>query len=501
MFFQLLELFLGRLRRNVVDESSGPLGMSRRGGYFHRIERINASSVSMVSTARNSSMSVVHGQHSTDGRGIVLTMTVGTVRTVRCIRRLGLTRNRWDRWNRHGCHDMGRVGDVDCRMRVARTATSMTGMAVRVGSPGVAGRRCSNRSGSGMGRLGGIHRLEAVELTSGLGNVQSGWVLLGAFLLAFSSVGSCRGSDGPENALHVFADDVATRLGIFDEGLALLINPILGGDVPLDLALHAGIPVVLDGIVGTSRKELGNLGPLVAETLVMGDDETVLLLTPGHLADGRVEMVVPTLAALLSDAAGEFGSDLTPTLGSMSLDEAHNLFIFLLRPRTLEGTGLLSSADAGNLVVSPHALGRLATVADHTGNLGPIQIANLVPLQLRGIPAVRVELVGIVRRRRLLLALLAIAGVEGLDGLHEVLVLLSFVGIGVGGRKMKRIYNRQRERKRGESVLSKIGRIMPSRGETGSRHQTGKNIKCGNLLPPSHHGSIETRYQCLRPKA
>ena len=166
MFFQLLELFLGRLRRNVVVESSGPLGMSRRGGYFHRIERINASSVSMVSTARNRSMSVVHGQHSTDGRGIVLTMTVGTVRTVRCIRRLGLTRNRWDRWNRHGCHDMGRVGDVDCRMRVARTATSMTGMAVRVGSPGVAGRRCSNRSGSGMGRLGGIHRLEAVELVA-----------------------------------------------------------------------------------------------------------------------------------------------------------------------------------------------------------------------------------------------------------------------------------------------------------------------------------------------
>ena len=273
-----------------------------------------------------------------------------------------------------------------------------------------------------MGRLGGIHRLKALKLASGLGNVQSRGVLILAVLLALSSVGSRRGSDGPENALHVIADDVAVGSGILDNGVAIPIDPILGGDVPFDLALHAGIPVVLDGIVRTSGKELGNLGPFVAEGLVMRDDQTVFLLAPGHLANGGIEMVVPALAALLADAAGKFGGDLTPTLGAVGLDEAHDFVVLLLGPGPLERTGLLPSADAGDLVVPSHALGGLASVADHAGYPGPIQIANLIPLQLRGIPAVCVGVVGIIRRKGLLLGLL-VAWMERLDGIHKVLVL------------------------------------------------------------------------------
>ena len=155
--------------------------------------------------------------------------------------------------------------------------------------------------------------------------------------------------------------------------------------------------MILDGIVGTPGKELGNLGPLVAKALVMGDDETVFLLAPGHLADGRIEVVVPTLAALLADAAGKLGGDLAPAFGAVSLDEAHDLDVLLLGPGSLERTGLLSSADAGDLVVPPHTFGRLAPIADNVGDLGPIQIPDLVPLPLRGIMAIGMELEGIGR--------------------------------------------------------------------------------------------------------
>mmetsp|Transcript_9956 Transcript_9956/g.27865 ORF Transcript_9956/g.27865 Transcript_9956/m.27865 type:complete len:344 (+) Transcript_9956:1567-2598(+) len=280
-----------------------------------------------------------------------------------------------------------------------------------------------SRSSGSVGRLGSIHRLDTVELASGLRDVQSRGVLASTVLLALASITGRRRrrTDGPENALHVVTDDVAVGIGILDEGAASPIDPGLGGDIPLDLALHAGVPVVLDGIVGTSGKELGNLGPLVAEALVMGDDESVLLLAPGHLADGGIEMIVPPFTALLADAAGQLGGDLTPTLGTVSLDEAHDLDILLLGPGSLERAGLLSSADAGDLVVPPHAFGRLASIADHAGDLGPIQISNLVPFPLRGITAVGMELEGI-DRRGLLLGIL-VGGMELLDGFHEVLVL------------------------------------------------------------------------------
>ena len=61
--------------------------------------------------------------------------------------------------------------------------------------------------------------------------------------------------------------------------------------------------MVLNGIVRPTGQQLGNLGPLVSQSLVMGNNETILLLAPGLLANGGVEMVVPTLAALLANAA------------------------------------------------------------------------------------------------------------------------------------------------------------------------------------------------------
>ena len=394
---ELLHLFLVGQRRSMVDERSGPLGMGGGGRdlHLHRIEKMSMDA---------SSLALVHGQHD---RRVVLAVIGGVVGTVRSISRGGLARKRRDRRKLNRRCDLGGMGNVSNlgRMRNVSTGVAVVvALARSVGVTGMAARvlvRYDRARNSGtVGRLGGIHRLETLELASSVLPmvVHPGRILPSAVLLALASVvGRCRSSDGLENAIHVVTNDVAIGDGILDDGVAGLIDPILGGDVLLDLALHAGVPMILDGIVGTPGKELGNLGPLVAEALVMGDDETVFLLAPGHLADGGIEMVVPTLAALLADAAGKLGSDLAPAFGAVSLDEAHDLDVLLLGPGSLESTGLLASADAGDLVVPPHTFGRLAPIADHVGDIGPIQISDLVPLPLRGIMAIGMELEGIGR--------------------------------------------------------------------------------------------------------
>ena len=54
----------------------------------------------------------------------------------------------------------------------------------------------------------------------------------------------------------------------------------------------------LDGIVGAAGQQLGDLGPSVAEELVRLEDRLILIGSPCLLANRRVEMVVPALAAL-----------------------------------------------------------------------------------------------------------------------------------------------------------------------------------------------------------
>lgn len=61
--------------------------------------------------------------------------------------------------------------------------------------------------------------------------------------------------------------------------------------------------MVLDRVVGAPRKQLGNLGPLVAERGVCVENETVFLRRPRILLDSGVKMVVPPLAALLANAS------------------------------------------------------------------------------------------------------------------------------------------------------------------------------------------------------
>lgn len=55
-----------------------------------------------------------------------------------------------------------------------------------------------------------------------------------------------------------------------------------------------GVPVVLDGVVGPSREDLGDLGPLVAVHAVGAHEDVLLRLRPRVLLDRWVQLVVPS---------------------------------------------------------------------------------------------------------------------------------------------------------------------------------------------------------------
>ena len=60
--------------------------------------------------------------------------------------------------------------------------------------------------------------------------------------------------------------------------------------------------MVLDGVVGPAGQVLGDLRPPVPQTLVGEEQQPLLLVAPLLLLDIRIQMVVPSLSALLPDS-------------------------------------------------------------------------------------------------------------------------------------------------------------------------------------------------------
>ena len=68
------------------------------------------------------------------------------------------------------------------------------------------------------------------------------------------------------------------------------------------LPLHRTVPVVLDGVVGPPFQYLGDLSPLVSHLAVHHEQDPLFLLGPVDLLNFRIQVVVPSFTALLSDA-------------------------------------------------------------------------------------------------------------------------------------------------------------------------------------------------------
>ena len=72
--------------------------------------------------------------------------------------------------------------------------------------------------------------------------------------------------------------------------------------------------MVLDGVVGATLEDLGDLGPLVAHDAVHEEQNPLFLFAPVDLLDAWIQMVVPAFATLLSYSTIEMLRDKCPLL-------------------------------------------------------------------------------------------------------------------------------------------------------------------------------------------
>lgn len=74
--------------------------------------------------------------------------------------------------------------------------------------------------------------------------------------------------------------------------------------------------MILDGVVSTAGKHLGDLGPSISESNMTFYNDAIFFHGPVlGLVDIRIQVVVPTLATLLSTSSREMRCNGTPFFG------------------------------------------------------------------------------------------------------------------------------------------------------------------------------------------
>ena len=87
--------------------------------------------------------------------------------------------------------------------------------------------------------------------------------------------------------------------------LTALLEPLLNLALHVEnLLLHARIPVVLNSVVCAALQILGNDCPLVLMKPVLDVQDKLLFKAPVILLNARIQMIMPSLAALLANATG-----------------------------------------------------------------------------------------------------------------------------------------------------------------------------------------------------
>lgn len=105
-------------------------------------------------------------------------------------------------------------------------------------------------------------------------------------------------------------------------------------------SLKGRVPPVLNGIVRSSGKTLGNFCPLVAQFVMSLDNGGIFLVRPFGLVDMRIQMIVPTFPTLLAETSRELACNERPLLLSVNLDQSCDRSVFFWCPGTLDETGL-----------------------------------------------------------------------------------------------------------------------------------------------------------------
>lgn len=111
-------------------------------------------------------------------------------------------------------------------------------------------------------------------------------------------------------------------------------------DVTLKAFMHlkGRIKPVFDGVVGPAMHITGNQRPLLAILQEEAHQLLVFFEGPLFFGDGRVQVVVPSLTALLAYSTGQSGSDVVPSFGAVLQHHALEKIILLVGPCSFGAT-------------------------------------------------------------------------------------------------------------------------------------------------------------------
>ena len=90
--------------------------------------------------------------------------------------------------------------------------------------------------------------------------------------------------------------------------------------------------MVFNGIIGSALKDFSNFSPLIVDNSVHQEKDPLLFFTPVYLLDKGVQVVVPSLTALLSNSVLQMLSNEGPLLWSISDNQLQDPPVFLLSP-------------------------------------------------------------------------------------------------------------------------------------------------------------------------
>ena len=134
--------------------------------------------------------------------------------------------------------------------------------------------------------------------------------------------------------------------------------------------------MILNGIVSSSFKKLCNVSPFIVLLLIRNVQNELFFFGPVVFLDSWVEVVMPSLTALLSNPSWEILSNTCPFLGTFLLNQLHNESIFFLGPWTFYKIWVQ------NFLPSVQALD-ISSSWNHLGNLLPVLLIVLFDSDLQ----------------------------------------------------------------------------------------------------------------------
>lgn len=109
--------------------------------------------------------------------------------------------------------------------------------------------------------------------------------------------------------------------------------------------------MILDRIISAAFDYLGDVCPFVVHDAMHEKQDPFLLLVPVDFLNARVQVVVPTFAALLSHSTVEVLGDERPLLGTIRHDQLQDVPVFFSCPCALHVEGLALSPSFLLLII------------------------------------------------------------------------------------------------------------------------------------------------------